>query len=125
MERPVSFVARMGTTSYPAARRSRRPVASPAFILVSDGAAVALCADGVFMLVNVDGTTRPMLLESKELLDQLSGFPIRRLGVIVVREGVGRTDTDNYRHHSYDGDAVPTRRAPGVARGTAHPGGPP
>ena len=74
-------------------------VDTPAFIPVSDAAAIAPRVDGVFMLVNLDGTTRPMLSEAKEFLDQL---PTRKLGVIVVREKTARTDY--YRYHSYDAD---------------------
>jgi Mrp family chromosome partitioning ATPase len=78
-------------------------VDTPAFIPVSDAAAIAQRVDGVFMLVNMDNITRPMLSEAKEFLDQL---PTRKLGVIVVREKVGRTDY--YRYHSYDNGVAPT-----------------
>ena len=74
-------------------------VDTPAFIPVSDAAAIAPRVDGVFMLVNMDGTTRPMLTEAKEFLAQL---PTRKLGVIVVREKSARQDY--YRYHSYDAD---------------------
>ena len=74
-------------------------VDTPAFIPVSDAAAIAPRVDGVFMLVNMDGTTRPMLTEAKEFLAQL---PARKLGVIVVREKAARQDY--YRYHSYDAD---------------------
>jgi polysaccharide biosynthesis transport protein len=74
-------------------------VDTPAFIPVSDAAAIAPRVDGVFMLVNMDGTTRPMLTEAKEFLAQL---PARKLGVIVVREKTARHDY--YRYHSYDAD---------------------
>jgi len=74
---------------------------TPAFIPVSDAAAIAPRVDGVFMLVNMDGTKRPMLQEAREFLDQL---PTRKLGVIVVREK--RARQDYYRYHSYDADPV-------------------
>ena len=76
-------------------------VDTPAFIPVSDAAAIAQRVDGVFMLVNMDGTKRPMLAEAREFLDQL---PTRKLGVIVVREK--RARQDYYRYHSYDADPV-------------------
>ena len=74
---------------------------TPAFIPVSDAAAIAPRVDGAFMLVNMEGTTRPMLTEAREFLDQL---PTRKLGVIVVREK--RARQDYYRYHSYDADPV-------------------
>jgi Mrp family chromosome partitioning ATPase/capsular polysaccharide biosynthesis protein len=63
---------------------------TPAFMSVSDAAAIAPHVDGVFMLVNMDGaTSKPLLAEAREFLDQL---PTRKLGVIVVREKAVRTD---------------------------------
>lgn len=73
---------------------------TPAFMAVSDAAAIAPRVDGVFMLVSMDGTTRrPMLSAAKEFLDRL---PTRKLGVIVVREKAARSDYQSYR--SYDTD---------------------
>jgi capsular exopolysaccharide synthesis family protein len=73
---------------------------TPAFMPVSDAAAIAPRVDGVFMLVSMDGTTRrPMLSAAKEFLDRL---PTRKLGVIVVREKAARSDYQSYR--SYDTD---------------------
>ena len=73
---------------------------TPAFMPVSDAAAIAPRVDGVFMLVSMDGTTRrPMLSAAKEFLDRL---PTRKLGVIVVREKAARSDYQSY--HSYDTD---------------------
>ena len=50
------------------------------------------------MLVSMDGpTSKPMLTEAREFLDQL---PTRKLGVIVVREKAARNDYYN----SYNAD---------------------
>ena len=71
---------------------------TPAFVSVSDAAAIAPHVDGVFMLVSMDGpTSKPMLAEAREFLDQL---PTRKLGVIVVREKAARNDYYN----SYNAD---------------------
>ncbi len=67
---------------------------TPAFMSVSDAAAIAPRVDGIFVLVNMDGATRPMLTEAREFLDQL---PTRKLGVIVVREKLKRAGY----YHSY------------------------
>ena len=61
---------------------------TPAFMSVSDAAAMAPRVDGAFVLVNMDGATKPILAEAKEFLDQL---PTRKLGVIIVREKIARS----------------------------------
>ncbi len=70
---------------------------TPAFMSVSDAAAIAPHVDGVFALVDMDRATRPVLSEVKEFLDQL---PTRKLGVIVVREKQTRASYHSYYHYA-------------------------
>lgn len=71
-------------------------VDTPAFMPVSDAFAIAPRVDGAFMLVSLDDITRPMLVEAREYLDQLS---TRKLGVIVTRERLARGDYYRYHYH--------------------------
>jgi len=71
-------------------------VDTPAFMPVSDAFAIAPRVDGAFMLVSLDDTSRPMLVEAREYLDQL---PTRKLGVIVTRERLGRGEHYRYHYH--------------------------
>jgi succinoglycan biosynthesis transport protein ExoP len=56
---------------------------SPAFLAVSDSAAIGAAVDGMLLLVNLKSATRPMMAEAREFLGQL---PCRKLGVIAVGE---------------------------------------
>jgi Mrp family chromosome partitioning ATPase len=67
---------------------------SPAFLAVGDASALAACVDGIFFLVNMKMTRRPMLEEARDFLGPL---PARKLGVITVFDSAG---TDE-RYHSY------------------------
>ena len=69
---------------------------TPAFMPVSDAAALAARVDGVFLVVNMESITRSMLAEAREFLDPL---PCRKLGVIVVSEKVERGDYHRYRYY--------------------------
>jgi Mrp family chromosome partitioning ATPase/capsular polysaccharide biosynthesis protein len=71
-------------------------VDSPAFMSVSDAAAIAPHVDGVVALVDVDRASWPLLSEVKYFLDRL---PTRKLGVIVVREKSARTGYHRYYHY--------------------------
>jgi non-specific protein-tyrosine kinase len=77
-------------------------VDTPAFMPVSDALAIASRVDGAFMLVSLDDTSRPMLVEARDYLDQL---PTRKLGVIVTRERIGRGDYYRYHYHPREGAA--------------------
>ncbi len=74
---------------------------APAFMPVSDAAAMAPKVDGAFILVSMEDVTRPMLTEAREYLDQL---PCRKLGLIITREHIGKAD--HYRYHYYDRDEL-------------------
>ncbi len=70
---------------------------SPAFMSVSDAAAIAPHADGVLALVDMGRATRPVLGEVKDFLDRL---PTRKLGVIVVREKPSRSSYHGYYQYA-------------------------
>lgn len=70
---------------------------SPAFMSVSDAAAIAPYADGVLALVDMGRATRPVLDEVKDFLDRL---PTRKLGVIVVREKPSRSSYHGYYQYA-------------------------
>jgi Mrp family chromosome partitioning ATPase/capsular polysaccharide biosynthesis protein len=70
---------------------------SPAFMSVSDAAAIAPYADGVLALVDMGRATRPGLGEVKDFLDRL---PTRKLGVIVVREKPSRSSYHGYYQYA-------------------------
>ena len=69
---------------------------TPAFLPVGDAAALATKVDGMFVLVNMQSITRPLLAEVRDFLAPL---PCRKLGIIAVYEEVKRGDY--YRYH-YD-----------------------
>jgi succinoglycan biosynthesis transport protein ExoP len=71
-------------------------VDTPAMMPVGDAAAMATKVDGMFMLVNMESTTRTMLVEVREYLDPL---PCRKLGAIVVREHLKRAEYYRYRYY--------------------------
>lgn len=68
---------------------------SPAFMAVGDVAALAAHVDGIFLLVNMKMTSRPILEESREFLAPL---PPRKLGVVTVMDHIG-----DERHRYYAG----------------------
>ena len=67
---------------------------SPAFLSVGDASALAACVDGIFFLVNMKMTDRPMLEEARDFLDPL---PARKLGVITTFDKAGPDE----RYHYY------------------------
>jgi protein-tyrosine kinase len=69
---------------------------SPAFLAVGDAAALGAVADGIFLLVNLKMTGRPMLEDARDFLAQL---PAKRLGVITVID----QSAGDERYHYYGG----------------------
>ena len=71
-------------------------VDSPAFLSVGDVAAIAAHVDGLFLVINMKMTGRPMLEDAREFLAPL---PASKLGVITVNDQAGSDE----RYHYYAG----------------------
>ena len=66
---------------------------SPAFLSVGDASALAACVDGIFFVVNMKMTDRPMLEEARDFLEPL---PARKLGVITTFDKAGPDERYHY-----------------------------
>ncbi len=60
---------------------------------VGDAAALAQAVDGLLFVVNIQLASRPVLDDSREVLDAV---PCRKLGVVVVGERIDRSTYYGY-----------------------------